>query len=229
MRQTALLLIVSLLWSTTFAPLAAAAQASEADAAIVYKGMTSFMSRYQANGWRLEDSQHHALSAEQWLTGSPTEYTLTPPASSTLSNLVFHVRVFPATKSVLSKFALSVTDRDGRLLSRRMIQVDAKEDAQAARVRLEETLNSIENDTHTQAANHRNLLQRIGDWIYPTAHADERDCALIVRALCVGVFFYTGFSMVQSGIERPRTCGALCVIVGAIFLSWGFDLMMSPD
>lgn len=222
MRSTALLLIASLLWSTTFAPLAAAASFVSKDVRNVRGTLTSLMDHFQTAGWRIENAEHQALSTAEWMAGGAREYSLVPPPQSRLAQYVFHVRAFSAPSS-FARFAISVSDPQGRLLVRRLIQVDAANEAAAERIRLEETLTSIESALQTHAsAQPRTWLQRLHDWIEPSARAEgAEEMRHVLRMVSFSVLGAIGLEFIAISPRLRNPDAIICAFVGGFAAVWG--------
>lgn len=170
MRMTASLVIASFLWTTTFAPAAFAAPAPS-DLPAARQQLSQRIDRLEAKGWTMEDASHHRLTSADLLMGRGQDIFLTPPAGTDGAEYRFEARQFPLVGGVM-KSVLTVRDTQGRVLSRRLFQMNGTEDAASVRVRLSQTLVSMENDLHTQAAHRASPWQKIWNAILPSAYAD---------------------------------------------------------
>lgn len=171
MRNISVLLISAILWNGALAPVAmAGSNPSFTEVA------TNLVDKFEQYGWRFEDASHRRLSTQDFMQGHEVDVYLVPPAKSAAADYVFHIRSASKSSSMV-KYALSVADHQNRVLSRRTIEISSSDDAAAARVRLEQTVTSIQNDLNAQASLTRKpagLFNRIAEFFVPSAQAGDQ-------------------------------------------------------
>lgn len=214
MRAIASVVLISFLWTTTFAP---AALAVENPRQQMNNRFGILVERLQSEGWRIENPEHRALKTTDFLTGQVKDFTMLPPAENATSDYRFQVRIF-SPQAALVKYAVVVRDAQDRVLSRRVMQIDPKEDPAAVRVRMEQMATSISNDLTTQASN--GIWQRVLNWICPSAYAATASpfiqglATVGMMALAAGVV--VTFVALIADNERVESEGELLVAGGLL-------------
>lgn len=190
-----LLLVAALSFQLSYLPVASAANGRQAafDSYVERSAAESamrFLREAESQGYKVTDVAGNPIRAEEFIENAGAEFIMTSPARDGDAGFAYRVRV--RNTNGVSDVSLAVTrPGDSKVLARRSLSVDYREDAAVVRLRLAQTERSLDQQLRALAGEgHASLWQRAGRALQsifgvPSAHAG---------ALSTGVRVALGFA-----------------------------------